>query len=83
MAGREGGQAAAQVPSAALLTQGNRTFLYVRTGPDMFIRREVQVEPPRGDTTVVRSGLEPGEEIVVEGAFKLKSLDSQLTTAQR
>jgi membrane fusion protein, heavy metal efflux system len=77
------GQAAAQVPSGALLTQGNRTFLYVRTGPDMFTRREVQIEPPRGDTTVVRSGLEPGEEVVVEGGFKLKSLDLHLTTAQR
>jgi len=77
------GQQAVLVPSAALLTQESRTFLYVRTGPDMFTRREVQVEPPRGDTTVVHSGLEPGEEVVVEGGFKLKSLDSQLTTAQR
>ena len=62
------------VPASASLTQGNRTFVYVRTGPERFARREVEVEPPRGDTAVVRERPEPGEEVVVEGGFKLKSM---------
>jgi cobalt-zinc-cadmium efflux system membrane fusion protein len=77
------GKTAPLVPAAALLTQGNQTIVYVRTGPDRFTRREVDVEPPRGDTTVARSGLEPGEEVVVEGGFKLKSMAVQFASAER
>ena len=68
------GQRTALVPTAALLTAGSRTTVYVRTGPDHFTSREVDVESPRGDTTVVRRGLTAGEEVVVEGGFKLKAL---------
>jgi multidrug efflux pump subunit AcrA (membrane-fusion protein) len=68
------GKTAPLVPAAALLTRGNRTVVYVRTGPDQFTSREVDVESPRGDTAIVRGGLKPGEEVVVEGGFKLKSL---------
>ena len=32
-----------QVPTSALLTQGDRRFVYVRTGPEQFERREVIV----------------------------------------
>jgi membrane fusion protein, heavy metal efflux system len=74
---------ATQVPASALLTQGSRTFVYVRHGPDRFDRREVEAEPPRGDVAAVLSGLEPGEEVVVEGGFKLKALAVQEATAQR
>ncbi len=74
---------AAQVPASALLTQGSRTFVYVRHGPDRYDRREVEAEPPRGDVAAVLSGLEPGEEVVVEGGFKLKALAVQEATALR
>jgi cobalt-zinc-cadmium efflux system membrane fusion protein len=62
------------VPTSALLTRGNRTFVYVRTGPERFAPREVTADHPRGETTVVQGGLEPGEEVVVEGGAKLKAL---------
>jgi multidrug efflux pump subunit AcrA (membrane-fusion protein) len=77
------GKTAPLIPAAALLTQGSRMIVYVRTGPDQFTRREVDVETPRGGTAVVRSGLEPGEEVVVEGGFKLKSLTIQVASAER
>lgn len=76
------GQSTALVPPAALLTQGSRTIVYVRTGPDQFTSREVDVESPRGDTAIVRGGLAPGEEVVVEGGFKLKSLAVGLASAE-
>jgi len=70
-----------QVPLAALLTQGSRSFVYVRSGPDRFERRDVDAEVPHDDVVTIRSGLEPGEEIVVEGGFKLKALAVQLASA--
>jgi membrane fusion protein, heavy metal efflux system len=77
------GKTAPLIPAAALLTQGSRMIVYVRTGPDQFTGREVDVEISRGGTTVVRSGLESGEVVVVEGGFKLKSLAVQLASAER
>ena len=74
---------ATQVPASALLTQGSRTFVYVRHGPDRYDRREVEAELPRGDEVTVLSGLEPGEEVVVEGGFKLKALAVQEASARR
>ncbi len=76
-------QPAALVPTAAVLTQGSRSFVYVRTGPATFRRRDIEVETRPGDTAVVRAGLQPGEEVVVEGSSKLKSLTIQLVSAER
>ncbi len=56
-----------QVPTSALLTQGDRTFVYVRTGPEQFERREVIVGTVNEGMVVIREGLKPGEEVVVEG----------------
>ncbi len=66
-----------QVPTSALLTQGDRTFVYVRTGPEQFERREVIAGTAYDGKVAVRRGLEPGEEVVVEGGSKLKALSIQ------
>jgi multidrug efflux pump subunit AcrA (membrane-fusion protein) len=76
-----GATRAAQVPTSALLTEGNRSFVFVRTGADRFDRRDVTVEPPHGDFVTVRRGLEQGDDVVVEGAFKLKALAIQKSSA--
>jgi membrane fusion protein, heavy metal efflux system len=70
-----------QVPTSALLTQGDRTFVYVRTGPERFERREVIAGTAYDGKVAVRRGLEPGEEVVVEGGSKLKALSVQLASA--
>ncbi len=59
-------------PGLRLLDEGDRTFVYMKAGPDRFVRREVDAEPPRKGLATIRRGLEPGDEIVVEGEFKLK-----------
>lgn len=74
---------APQVPMSALLTQGSRTFVYVRTAPEEFTRRDVETDIPHGDRVTVRSGLRPGDEVVVDGAFKLKALDIQVASADQ
>lgn len=73
---------AEHIPASAVLTQGDRTFVYVRTGPERFERREVIVGTGYGGQVVIRRGLEPGEEVVVDGGSKLKALSVQLAGAE-
>ena len=73
---------ASQVPASALLTQGSRTFVFVRSGPDRFVRREVEAEPPRGETVVgPRAASSPATRSSSRAAFKLKALAVQHATA--
>ncbi|MFO0892233.1 MAG: efflux RND transporter periplasmic adaptor subunit [Isosphaeraceae bacterium] len=71
-----------QVPSSALLTLGKRSFVYVQEAEDVFVQREVKFQPAGDDTVLILDGLEPSDQVVVEGAFKLKSLDTFLATAE-
>jgi Cu(I)/Ag(I) efflux system membrane fusion protein len=64
------------VPATAPLITGKRAVVYVRVpGEDRptFEGREVELGPRGGDWYVVRSGLAEGDEVVVQGAFKLDS----------
>lgn len=64
------------VPASAVLVTGTRAVVYVRM-PDQkkptFEGREIVLGPRADDLFVVRSGLEPGEEVVVNGAFRIDS----------
>ena len=70
-----------QVPETALLTNEGKSFVYVKDGPERFARREVEPEDPRDGNVMIRKGLAPGDEVVVEGAYKLKSMATQLADA--
>ena len=69
------------IPETAIVTDGERRFVFVEVGPRTFVRREVRVAPlaPPGSATsraaavVVQDGLRAGERVVVRGAFTLKS----------
>ena len=66
---------------AAVVTDGERRFVFVEVGPRAYARREVRVAPlappgssaPRATSVAVRDGLRAGERVVVSGAFTLKS----------
>ncbi len=60
------------LPSSALLEDEGVDFVFVRKGA-MFFRRDVSVESKQGDVVYIASGLENGDEIVIEGSFLLKS----------
>jgi cobalt-zinc-cadmium efflux system membrane fusion protein len=61
------------VPSEALQQIEGQDVVFVRTAPDRFTVRPVQVAETRsGETPIVR-GLQNGEQIVVKGSFVLKS----------
>jgi cobalt-zinc-cadmium efflux system membrane fusion protein len=63
------------VPSAAVQRDGDEFVVFAvdKTGTGRFERREVLVGRRTGDFVEVLSGLRAGEEVVVEGAFLLKS----------
>jgi len=64
------------VPASAPLITGTRAIVYVKlpdTEQPTFEGREVVLGPRTGEHYVVRSGLVEGEEVVVQGAFKIDS----------
>lgn len=72
-------RAALRVPeNAVLLLQGQMTVFVVHDGG--FEPRPVEIGERNGGMVVVKSGLEPGDQVVVEGAYALKArlLKSQI-----
>ncbi len=61
------------IPRSALLSEGSARYVFVRTGPDRFERREVGLGEYDADRVAVTRGIRAGEEVVVRGAFKLKA----------
>jgi cobalt-zinc-cadmium efflux system membrane fusion protein len=61
------------VPQSALQTLEGRSTIFVRTGPETFARRFVETGHTFEGFTEILSGVKPGEEVVTEGSFILKS----------
>jgi len=66
-------------PRAALLRSGGKTWVYVRTGADTFLRKAV--EDPRSDAggLFVAAGLKPGEQVVTQGAAALFAAETNVS----
>jgi cobalt-zinc-cadmium efflux system membrane fusion protein len=61
------------VPQSALQTLAGRTVVFVQTAPGVFGRRTVETGHTFEGFTEVLSGVKPGETVVTEGSFVLKS----------
>lgn len=61
------------VPKAAVQWEGCCNVAFVRADPTVFRPRKLALAYESGDYFVVRSGLEPGEAVVTEGSFLLKT----------
>jgi membrane fusion protein, copper/silver efflux system len=62
------------IPKSAVLWTGKRSIVYVKTNGGnraSFSLREITLGPSLGDSYIVQEGLEPGEEIVSNGAFTI------------
>lgn len=62
------------VPKTAVMWTGKRSLVYVKTETETgvnFMMREVTLGPALGDSYLVESGLEEGEEIAVSGTFSI------------
>jgi multidrug efflux pump subunit AcrA (membrane-fusion protein) len=70
-----GGQAATQIPWAAVQNVGGRTVVYVAdpTQPGRFAEREVRLTDRSGDVVGVLSGVQPGDTIVADGSFNVRA----------
>jgi len=62
------------IPRQAVLWTGRRSVVYVKVEDSeapAFRMREVVLGPALGESYIIQSGLEPGEEIVVNGTYML------------
>ena len=64
-------QDATTVPSVAIQTGPQGTFAYVITADQTAEVRPVTVERTRGDESIIATGLQPGETIVIDGQLRL------------
>ncbi|MDH4557323.1 MdtA/MuxA family multidrug efflux RND transporter periplasmic adaptor subunit [Pseudomonas sp. BN417] len=60
------------IPSAAVQFGSQGTFAYVMDGEKKVKVRKLETGPDDGEHTVVRSGLQPGERVVLEGTDRLR-----------
>ena len=75
-------RSAIQIPVSALLSDGEATFVYVKTGAEQFERRDVIAGDGQGGRVVVFNGLKGGEEVVIEGGYKIKAEAFQLASSK-
>jgi cobalt-zinc-cadmium efflux system membrane fusion protein len=62
-----------QVPLSALQDHEGKSFVFVQSGDDSFVRRDVTPGRRNQEAVEILSGLQNGERVVVEGGFALKS----------
>ncbi|MNR75532.1 Cobalt-zinc-cadmium resistance protein CzcB [compost metagenome] len=68
-----GAQQSLAVPASALQQDKDKSFVFVQTGPETFERRDVEAGAQGGTLVPIHAGLQPGDQVVSEGAFTLKS----------
>lgn len=71
-----GGRKQVLIPKSAVLWTGERSVVYVQkpnTSQPTFEFREVILGQRVGDQYIVKSGLQPGEQVVTHGNFKIDS----------
>jgi RND family efflux transporter MFP subunit len=66
------------VPSAAVLMEAGRPYVFVQVGGERFARRFIEIASRDGDLVGVKSGVTPGERVVTRGAY-----DVQLASAAK
>jgi cobalt-zinc-cadmium efflux system membrane fusion protein len=59
------------LPSSSLLMNNDRTSVFVATAPWTFERRSVDPLLEEGPSVAIRSGVKPGEQVVVKGGILL------------
>lgn len=66
-------------PRAALLRSQGKTWVYVRTGPDTFLRKEVEDGRAAADGLFAPAGLKAGEQVVTQGAAALFAAETNVS----
>jgi len=66
-------------PRAALLRSDGKTWVYVRTGPDTFLRKEVEDARRNPAGLFTPAGLKAGEQVVTQGAAALFAAETNVS----
>jgi cobalt-zinc-cadmium efflux system membrane fusion protein len=61
------------VPSAAVVRENDKDYVFVKVAENRYRLTEVQLDPAAGELRPVRSGIDVGTPIVVDGSFHLNS----------
>lgn len=77
--GQSAREATVVAPAAALQRDGSGWIAFVADGERRYVRRVVEPGERGGEFVEIRRGLEPGEQVVVDGAFVLKSAAARET----
>lgn len=62
----------ATVPKAAVLFEAGRPYVFVQVGGERFARRYIEIAARDDDRIGVKSGIRPGERVVVRGAYEVQ-----------
>ena len=68
-----GGDDVVAVPKIAVLADAGRSFVFVHKEGDYWIRRPVTIGEPFNEFIAIKEGLAPGQTIIADGSFLLKS----------
>lgn len=60
------------LPATALTDEQGQKFVYVQIEPDAFVKRPIVTGETDGTRIEIRSGLQPGERVAVQGAIQIK-----------
>jgi RND family efflux transporter MFP subunit len=66
------------MPSDAVLMEAGRPYVFVQEGGESFARRFIEIVSREGTLVGVKSGVKPGERVVIRGAY-----DVQLASAAK
>jgi len=66
------------VPRAAVLYEAGRPYVFTQIGGERFARRYVEIATRDGDQIGLKSGVRPGDRVVIKGAY-----DVQLASAAK
>ena len=60
------------VPSAAVLMEAGRPYVFVQVGGEQFARRFIEIASRDGDLVGIKDGVKPGERVVTRGAYEVQ-----------
>ena len=60
------------VPTAAVLMEAGRPYVFVQVGGEKFARRFIEIASRDGTLVGIKSGVRPGERVVTRGAYEVQ-----------
>jgi len=64
------------IPASAVFVENGRTFAYVQTGPQEFVRRSVQTVASGSGRSRVLGGVAAGDRVVTDGVLLLRQVEA-------